>query len=418
MSLYGAMRTSTSGMAAQSSRISALAENVANANTTGYKHGRTEFSSLVIDKNVGDYNSGSVATEVRRFVSSQGNLSPTNSLTDLAIKGNGFFIVQDQAGANVMTRAGGFVPDSDGKLVNTGGFNLMGYRLDPDQPGIVVNGFNGLVPVTLKDLALTAEATTEGNFQVNLPSSASIVAAADLPSANAATAAFTAKSSIVTYGNLGEQVLLDVYFAKTGSGTWEVSVYNNANAQPGGGFPYSAGPLTTDTLTFNTNGLLTPASPQELSIAVPGGATLDLDISQMSQLASPYAVQSASVNGNAASTAELVEIDRDGFVHVGYEDGKRQAIFRIPLANVASPDNLEPQSGNVFQTTSKSGNVQIGFAGDGGRGEVVSSSLEQSTVDLASELTDMIDAQRGYTANSKVFQTGAELMDVLVNLKR
>jgi flagellar hook protein FlgE len=418
MSLYGAMRTSTSGMAGQSNRISTVAENVANANTTGYKHGRTEFSSLIVDTNAGNYNSGSVAIDVRRFVSSQGNLAPTNSLTDLAIKGGGFFIVQDQSGANVMTRAGGFVPDDTGNLVNAGGFNLMGYRLDPEQPSVVVNGFNGLVPVALEDLALTAEASTQGNFQANLPSTATVLTAANLPSANAATSTFTAKSSLMAYGNLGEQVLLDVYFAKTGSSTWEVSVFDNAGAQPGTGFTYAGPALTTSNVVFDANGLLAASSPQALSIAVPGGATLDLDISKMSQLASPYSVQSAALNGNAASTVELVEIDRNGFVHVGYEDGKRQAVFRIPLANVASPDNLEPRSGSVFQTTSQSGAVQIGFPGEGGRGEVISSSLEQSTVDLASELTDMIDAQRGYTANSKVFQTGAELMDVLVNLKR
>jgi flagellar hook protein FlgE len=138
----------------------------------------------------------------------------------------------------------------------------------------------------------------------------------------------------------------------------------------------------------------------------------------MSQLASPYTVQAADVNGNVASAVDLIELASDGTVYIAYEDGLRQAVFRIPLANVESPDNLSMQTGNVFMPTSESGPVQIGFPGEGGLGEINSGALEQSTVDIASEFTDMIDAQRGYTANSKVFQTGAELMDVLVNLKR
>jgi flagellar hook protein FlgE len=101
-----------------------------------------------------------------------------------------------------------------------------------------------------------------------------------------------------------------------------------------------------------------------------------------------------------------------------FQNGARIATYRIPLGNVASPDNLEPLAGNVFAPSVDSGDLQIGFAGNGGLGTVEAASLEQSTVDLASELTAMIESERNYTANSKVFQTGSELMDVVVNLKR
>jgi flagellar hook protein FlgE len=413
------MRTSTSGMNAQASRISVVAENVANSNTTGYKASRMEFSSLFIENNISNYNSGSVDGNIRNLNSVQGTLAPTSSPTDLAIKGEGFFIVQSPSGQNVLTRAGNFVPNGEGELINAAGFMLMGYPLTPTPGTIVVNGFNGLSPINLGELALSATPSTEGVFQANLPSDATAVAVADLPSANAATSTFTAKSSIVVFGNLGEQVLLDVYFSKTGPSTWEVAAFDRSAAGPAGGFPYSSGPLSTTTLTFDPmNGQLAGASPTGITIPVPGGSNLALDFSAMSQLAAPYTVQTAQVNGNGASYVDLVEISNDGTVYIAYEDGRRDAVYRIPLANVESPDNLDSLTGNVFTATSDSGPIQVGFAGEGGLGEIKSGALEQSTVDIASEFTDMIDAQRGYTANSKVFQTGAELMDVLVNLKR
>ena len=138
----------------------------------------------------------------------------------------------------------------------------------------------------------------------------------------------------------------------------------------------------------------------------------------MSQLDTDYVVLAAKVNGNAPSGAELIDIDRDGFIYATYGNGTRVPVYRIPLAHVPSPDMLSPLSGNVYIPSSESGDVQVGFARSGALGEIVSGALEQSTVDLATELTSMIDAQRSYTANSKVFQTGSELMDVLVNLKR
>lgn len=419
MSLYGVMRTSTSGMTAQASRIATVAENVANANTVGYKAVRTEFSSIFIGENISSYNSGSVDTNLHRLTGNQGTLTSTNSLSDLAIQGDGFFVVQDKTGEPFLTRAGSFLPDGEGRLVNTAGFTLMGFPVAPGQPSPVVNGFAGLVPVTLSDTALVAVPSREGVFTANVPATAAAVPAASLPSANAAGSTYTEKSSLVVYDNLGGEVLLDLYFAKTGTGTWEMSAYNRADQSVTGGFPYASGPLASASLSFDsTTGALAAPSPSTFSLNVPGGQPLSIDISQMSQLATGFTIQDAGVDGNVASSADLVEITEDGMVYVAFGNGMRQPMFRIPTATVPSPDNLAALSGNVFSPTSTSGDVRIGFPGDPGHGEIASGVLEQSTADIASEFTDMIDAQRGYTANSKVFQTGAELMDVLVNLKR
>ena len=327
-------------------------------------------------------------------------------------------MVTDAGGTPYLTRAGSFVKDENGALVNAGGFKLMGYPLTNGQPAVVVNGFSGLQPVSFSDLALKSAASTKGQFTSNFPSNAAVTPAASLPSTNAAAAQYAGKSSLVSYDNLGNEVLLDMYFSKTANNTWEATVYNKADATAGG-FPYSSAALTTTTLNFDgTTGALTGASAQALSIPVPNGATLTLDVSKTSQLATDYTVLGAKVDGNPPSGVDLLEVAKDGTFYATFDNGTRVAVFKIPLATVTSPDNMTPLTGNVFSATQGSGDVEVGFADSGNYGSVLSSTVEQSTVDLATELTTMIDSQRGYSANSKVFQTGAELMDVLINLKR
>lgn len=419
MSLYGAMRTSVSGMNAQAQRLSVVADNVANVNTTGYKSSSAEFSSLLLGNCPVGYESGSVLTAIREHVGAQGSLLNTTSVTDLAISGGGFFVVDNGEGVPLLTRAGSFAASGDGTLTNAAGYALMAYRLDPDQPSVTVNGYTNLEEINLDSLALMAAPTTSGSFAANLPSEAAAIASAQLPSANDAAATYTAKSSLITYDSLGREVLVDVYFSKSADNVWQVSAFDQSAAPAGGGFPYSSGPLSVTELNFDpSSGKLTAASQDSISIPVPGGELLDLDLGRMSQLATDFTVVSAEVNGNPPSGADLVDISRDGFIYATYDTGVRVPVYRIPLAHVMSPDKLTPVAGNAYVTSSESGNVELGFAQSGSLGGIISNALEQSTVDLASELTSMIDAQRSYSANSKVFQTGSELMDVLVNLKR
>jgi len=422
MSLFGMMRTSTSGMNAQANRLGTVADNIANSNTAGYKKASTEFSTLVLQSGTSDYTPGSVETEVRYGISEQGGFEFTTSATDLAIRGTGFLLVADESGATYLTRAGAFVQNGNGDLVNTGGYTMMGYPVTGGVPNVVANGTAGLVPVNVGTLALQAEASTVGAFNVNLPSTATIVAAADLPSANAATATYTAKSSLVAYDNIGNQITLDVYASLSSANNWEITVFDQSQAAaPGAPFPYAAGPLVTTTLTFDptTGGLDTVLpSPTSISIPIPNGQTLVLDMAQTSELPAPYQVLEATVDGNGPSAVDRIEIDDTGTLYAVYENGARTATYLIPLATVVSPDNLVPLAGNVFVPSSESGPLRVGFAGTAGFGALVPKALEKSTVDIASELTTMIEAQNIYTANSKVFQTAADLMEVLINLKR
>ncbi len=209
----------------------------------------------------------------------------TTSGTDLAIEGNGFFVVQGTNGQPFLTRAGSFVPNSNGELVNAAGYKLMGYSYANGIPAVTANGYAGLEAVTIAQSELVATPSRNGTLTANLPSSSDVVAAADLPSANAATAQYTHKTSLVAYDNLGGKQLLDVYMTKTGADTWEVAVYDRADAAPNTSFPYANPALATTTLTFDpTNGKLDGASPTDISLTVPGGDTLTIDLSDMTQL--------------------------------------------------------------------------------------------------------------------------------------
>lgn len=417
MSLYGMLRTSVSGMSAQSNLLSTVSDNIANSGTTGYKRADAEFSSLLLESGGTEYQSGSVNTDVRYAISQQGTLNYTSSSTDLAIQGSGFFMVRDAAGQTALTRAGAFQMDATtGNLVNTAGLTLMGYDISKGDPNVVLNGSAGLVPINLQNVKLAATASTTGTFAANLPSNAAVVATA--AGTNAAGASYTAKSSVVAYDNLGNQIQLDLYLSKTGTApdTWELAAYDHAGAPASGTFPYASGPLATQTLIFDGTGKLT--SGDSIALAVPNGEALTFDLSGMTQLAAAYTPYTASVNGNAPSAVSDFTIAKDGTVYATDVNGRQSPLYRIPLGFVTSPDNLEPVAGNSFQVTQQSGAIQVGFPDTGGLGALLSGATEQSNVDMASELTRMIVAQRDYTANSKVFQTGTELLDVLMNLKR
>ncbi|MEZ2126652.1 MULTISPECIES: flagellar hook protein FlgE [unclassified Sinorhizobium] len=432
MSIFGSMKTAVSGMSAQANRLSTVSDNIANSNTTGYKAVSTSFSSLVLSSSSGNYNSGGVQTTVRQAISQQGDISYTTSEYDLAISGDGFFIVQGADGTPVLTRAGDFSVDDEGNLVNSAGFTLMGYSYDSGAPSVVVNGFDGLVPVNVNQSGLSAIASTSAYFSGNLDSDAEVVSDPDvLPSANQASATVTddtKKMSLVAYDSLGSTVQYDYYFTKTGvttdasgavtGSTWEVAVYRNADAASGGttSFPYSSDAVSVATLSFDADGNLTSATDTDI-VDPTTGKTITMDYSDFTQLASDFSA-TGSADGQAASSVSSVSIGTDGTVSVSYANGTTKALYQIPLATVASPDNLTLLSGNVYSANGESGVTVTGFPETNGLGSIQSGALESSNVDLASELTEMIEAQRSYTANSKVFQTGSDIMDVLVNLKR
>ncbi len=397
MSLIGVLRTGVSGMNAQSNRISTVAENIQNASTTGYKRTSTEFSSLLVESNsVGDYNSGAVETTIRRSVGQDGPIASTTSDSDLAISGNGFFVVKDAGGAPFLTRAGNFVVDGPtGNLVNAGGFTLQGYSLANGEPNPVLNGIADLQPINVSSLGQQARPTLNGTIDGNLSFETPV-----------STGAISKKSSLKVFDNVGQAKILDVTMTKTGATTWTVSFADQA--APGT-------TLASTTLTFDANGKV--ASGGSATLTVPNGRAMTIDLSAMTQLSGNTAL-SGTADGSAPTAVTGTAFGSDGTVYATFADGTRKAAFKVPLANVASPDNLSPRAGNVFIPSVDSGDIQVGFAGENGRGAIKSRALEQSNVDVSTELTSMIESQTVYTANSKVFMTGNEMLETLMNLKR
>ncbi len=409
MSLYGMMRTGGSGMNAQANRLGTVAENIANANTTGYKRASTEFSSLILPTSNGSYNSGGVETKIRYSISEQGPTTYTTSGTDMAISGGGFFIVSGANGSNFLTRAGAFTPDGDGNLVNSAGYALMGYEYEEGvDPTVVVNGFDGLTKVNLASDGLVAKGSTTGSMGANL---------------NSADAVGTESStSLSVFDSQGNSRLLDFVYSKTGANAWSVEVRDRTTYSAG---PPVVGVLGTKALAFNSAGELTTTPTTLATTAMTGlpgtGAdlgVLTIDLAKTTQLGYKFNPDGGKIDGNAPSKVAGYQIDDEGIVFVKYENGDLDPRYRVALASVQSPDNLVPQSGNVYSQGVDSGVIVTGFAGSGDFGSIQSGALEGSNVDIANELTAMIESQRSYTANSKVFQTGADLLDVLVNLKR
>ena len=401
MSLYGMMRTGVSGMNAQASKLGTVSDNIANANTTGYKRASTEFESMVMPNSGGKYNSGGVTTSVRYAISEQGSYSFTTSDTDLAVNGSGFFVVQDASGAAFLTRAGSFVPDANGNLVNAAGFTLLG--IPPGTDPATVASPTDLVPVNFSYQGALSSPTTAGSLAVNLPADA-----AD---------GTQQKTSVVVYDSQGGSHFLDFTYTKGTTppdplNQWTLDVTNRTTGN-------SLGNLT---LNFDTSGVLT-TTPATLPVAGEpvGGATLSpitIDLTGTSQLKSEFKVSNPNMNGSAPSAVSSYQISDDGTVSALFENGTTIPLSRVAIANVASPDSLTPLAGNVYSPNLESGAFDFSAPQEDGFGTLLSSALEGSNVDIGEELTEMIASQRSYTANSKVFQTGSDLLDVLVNLKR
>ena len=414
------LNTSVSGMLSDSNWLSTIAQNVSNSNTTGYKNVDTEFSALVDSSPGSPSQVAGVASTMTSYNTLQGEVASTQTSTDLAVQGTGFFLVSNSAGETFLTRNGSFVPDAQGNLVNSAGYYLMAApTTNATAANQTVNSISGLQKVNVDGVSATATPSTTATMVMNLPSTATAITA-DTPLSNDATSTYTDETTLTAYDNLGAPHTINLYFTNTGSNTWEVDAFDSSTAT-NGGFPYGAAgsaPLATSTLTFDpTTGDLQSASPP-LSFNVNANSpTVSVDLSNATQLATSFGVTSATINGNAPGTMTGVSVSESGVMSFSYSNGASNDEYIVPLASVPSPDNLTESPGGAYSTNSSSGALQVNNAQTAGLGKIEGSSLEGSTVDLATELTDMIQAQSAYEANSKVFQTGTNIFDVLNNLK-
>lgn len=419
MGLSSSLYSAISGLQSNSQAMSVTGNNISNSNTIGFKSSSTVFADLLsasISSSSGGDQVGrgsQVQSVTGNF--SQGGFENTESTTDIAIDGNGFFIVSDSANdIQLYTRNGSFSFDDEGYLVNGEGYRVQGS---------LYNDAGNLISGTLTDIQvdgvsqLAAQETSEITLQTNLDSNSDIIAAFDV-----ADAVNTSNYSTTTaiYDSLGTAHLATTYFTKTADQTWEWNIAVDSDDLAAGG----ADALTTianGIITFDENGeLLTGETATTAAIAWANGSNANQTISYnfaTTQYDSDSTVFSQDQNGYTSGEVSSVDVDNDGIVSATYSNGKIMNVGMISLATFANVDGLSSVGGSLYSATSSSGSATIGYAGDS-QGTLSVQSLELSNVDLAAEMVDLITIQSGYNANSKVIVTTNEMLEEALNMKR
>ena len=425
MSLMGAMRAGIAGLQAQSTKFGAIADNISNSSTVGYKRANVQFTSMVTQPPTQTtYTSGGVLPAVRQEIGRAGSLLPTSSTTDLAIAGGGFFVVADHASAAdrsfALTRAGSFLPDDDGNLVNSAGYYLQGFPLNADgttvNPTPSTDTFNDVETVNVNGLGFAGSPTTEIDFAANLPSQATGPAGTGTPFA----------TNITYYDPLGtpRQMTLEWTPDIVTANQWTLDVID-----------YDGTSLGTVDILFNGVADPNPGMPMTYTTALPiangvvsltnvDGQAIDLRIGAedtnggIVQFDGDYAPNRMNRDGNQLGVLQRVEVDEEGVVFAIFNNGERTPIYQVPIAAVPNPNGLTSDDGNIFRLGRDSGPMFLWEGGRGPAGEVVAGALEASNVDIAEELTELIQTQRAYSSNAKIFQTGDEMMAELSQLKR
>lgn len=388
-----------SGLKADSVALNTIGNNLANLNTTAFKGQTTSFEDLFYQQ-IGESGSGdAIQTGAGVKVSGtstnflQGSLLPTTNPTDMALAGNGFFVVQ-QNGVQSLTRAGNFQLSSGGNLITVDGQQVMGYAAVNG----VVNQNAGLQPISIPVGANEAAQAT-GNFSVTANLNAS------------ATVGTTFTTPVPMFDSLGSSHQATVTYTKTGTNTWDYAV-----ALPVGdasGVPVN----NTGTLTFDSSGKLISPTGSIANITFPGLADGSSDMTfnwnlndssgnpTIGQLASASSNNGTLQDGFASGVYQSFTVDSSGVITAQFSNGRTSTIGQMAVATVANTAGLTVTGNNNFMTTAASGLASIGVAGTGGRGTVDDDALEQSNVDISTEFSNLIVAQRAFEANSKTVTT-------------
>ena len=388
-----------SGLRSHQTMMDVTGNNIANVNTAGYKTSQTVFQDTLSQmlKAAGapqGVNGGTNPAQVglgSRLGSinmnfSQGAAQTTGRNTDLMVQGDGFFVLRN-GGEDLYTRAGAFSFDSDGRLVTQDGAVVQGWTAVKGVVNTNATPADLRLPIgTLLQPTATAASTVGGN----LPGDAAV--------------GTVVTSSITTYDAQGAQRPVSYRFSKTAADTWSLTMSENGTT------------LGTATLTFDAGGKLTSAP----TVTYPAsyGGTVTVDLSGVTQYAGSSTVAVLSQDGSAMGSLQAFTISPDGTLVGVFSNGLKQTLGQVALATFNNPPGLERVGGSDYRTTVNSGTAQLGVAGSGGRGTLLAGALEMSNVDLAQEFTNLIVAQRGFQANSRVITTSDQLLQDLVNLKR
>jgi flagellar hook protein FlgE len=407
--------TALSGIGANSQAINVIGNNLANINTTSYKGSRTNFAELLggisyaSNGNPIQTGLGAISSGVTPLFT-QGSIQTTGRSTDVAMSGNGFFVVS--TGTNyAYTRAGNFSFSGTGELINADGFSVVGYM----GAGGIISANTPLTPITIQGSRnLPPKATTALGITANLD--------------NQAATDSTFSTAVQIFDSLGLAHTVTYTFTKGGptSWSWDATIPATDVGGPVTDPPSSIG---TGSLTFSNLGVLTsPTENASLAITGLANGAADMDITfeiyspggipRFTGNASTSAVSSVVQDGYASSTLRDVAIDGNGIIRGIFDNGQVNPLAQLAIANFDNPEGLLKFTGSCFVKAVSSGEPSVGVARTGGRGTVNGNSLELSNVDIAEQFTSLIIAQRGYQANSRVISTTDELYQEAINLKR
>lgn len=434
MTISSSMNAGVSGLNANANSLSTISDNIANSQTYGYKRAQTDFSAVVIHgETQTSYTAGGVRTTSMRLIEERGSLIATSNPTDLAIDGRGFLPVTSISAMNnasgplpiSLVTTGSFRPDSDGVLRTENGQVLMGWPAEPDGTisGYPRDSMSGLEPVVIDKNQYVSNPTTRMELGINLPATSTMAGADGAPW----------ETSVEYFGNLGTSESLTYSFipsvpASGASNTWTMQILDSAS---GGGvvgeytmvFDDSAGAAgTLASITTVTGQDYDPVTGQ-IPVVVSGG-TIQSDIgmigvsSGITQLSSTFDPVGVAKNGSPVATLVSVEIDDSGYLHAIYDQGFTRVIYQLPVVDVPNPNGLISLNNQAYQVSPASGPFYLWDAGDGPTGSVVGFSREESSTDVAGELTQLITTQRAYSSCAKVIQTVDEMLQETTNIKR
>lgn len=412
---------SLSGLNAAQKDLDVTGNNIANSSTVGFKQSRAEFADVFSNSvfaNTKTQVGSGVNTSAVTQQFAQGSLQSTSNSLDLAIKGDGFFVLSPSESSleRTYTRAGAMQVNSEGFVTNANGDYLQVYQVNADGTAKAVS-LESTTALQIPEVAGEPTPTSTVTAALNLPASASSIdrTVTSFDPTNSST--YTNSTSAVIYDSLGQSHTMTQYYTKTAQSTWEVQLYmDGSSINPASG---------ATTLDFDSTGKLTSTSPTSITSSafsmLANGADVTQDVtlsfSPVTQYSSSFQVSNMAQDGSTVGQLTNVSIGADGVVAATYSNGSTTKLGMVALAKFSNPQGLTQIGDTSWKASQESGNATPGTPNSGTFGSINSSSLESSNTDLSSELVDLIAAQRNYQANSRALEVNSSLQDTILQIR-
>jgi flagellar hook protein FlgE len=416
MALIGALSSGRTGLVNSGNELAVIGNNIANAETVGFKASRTEFADLISAQSGGtsaDIGLGSTIADVRTLFD-QGTVQNTGRSLDLAINGQGFFVLREGTG-QVFTRAGNFSLQANGAVTNTVGNVLQGSPLNQD--GTVAGPVGDIVLGGITSQAkATANVAVTGNLQSDAPTT---TFPPGTPTEAAAYANSSFATSVQAYDSLGKAHNLLLFFSRTGTNTWQVNV--GVDGADTGGTPGTVQVIGTSTLQYNPTGTVQSGGTVNASVTFTGATTnqaITLDLRNLTQFAGTSGISAVTQDGFGAGGLASLSVNAKGILSATFDNGQSRPLYQLAIAQFHAPEGLASEGDQTYHATVDSGPPAIATAGSQGTGTIVSGALEQSNVQIAQEFINLISAQRSFQANARVVSGSDQMLQDLVNIVR